>query len=113
MAKNLIPNSVYQTLRVVFPSAMADDAELRLNLTLDVKDGVAIGMSGGGIYEGEKYIGSFYGLCGFAHDVTGEKKEAVDALLSDLSDTLAESYGVPLPAQMEEPAHEEPTGEGE
>lgn len=104
----LIPTTVYQTISLAFPSEKADDNVIRATFALDVKNNIGIGLSGGGLWKGLNYIGSFDGFIGFAHNVEGEDKEAVDALLADLSVALNEAYGVPLPTSgdMPEPGRE-------
>lgn len=92
-----VSSTVYQTISLTFPSAKADDGKIRVSFALDVKDGVGIGLSGGGVWKGEQYIGSFDGFCGFVHNVSGEDAPAVDAVLSELSTALESEYGVPAP----------------
>lgn len=94
---NLSIGTTYQTLSMSF----GDESGLHLSFTLDVKDGIGVGFSGGAVWDGEDYIGSFDGLSGFAHNVEGERADAVTALLSDLSDALEENYGVPKPVVIE------------
>lgn len=102
MAKNLISGTVYQTMEMAFPSAKKNDGVLRALFTLDTKNGIAISLSGGGIFKGDSYIGSFDGFVGFTHNVVNEDKEAVDTLLEELSETLTEAFGVPaVPKNIE------------
>ena len=108
----LTPSTVYQTISMAFPSAKANDGVIRASFALDVKDNIGIGLSGGGIFKGLDYIGSFDGLVGFAHNVTGADKDAVDALLAELSVALHEAYGVPLPITDEVDAPQD-NGSGE
>lgn len=104
MTNNLISGTVYQTMEMSFPSAKENDGVLRALFTLDTKNGIAISLSGGGIFKGDSYIGSFDGFVGFVHNVAGEDKEAVDVLLEDLSEALTESFGVPaIPKNIENP----------
>ena len=105
----LKPKTIYQTISMEFPSEIVDDGEIRLSFALDVKNEDAIGLSGGGVWKGVEMIGSFDGFVGFAHNVTGEDKPAVDALLHDLSEALTEEYNVP---PVEEPTPEEEEGSG-
>ncbi len=98
----LISETVYQTISMVFPSAKRNDGKIRVSFALDVKDGVAVGMSGGGVWKGNEYIGSFYGLIGFCHSVVGENAEAVDSVLAELSSALESDYGVPAPVVGED-----------
>lgn len=98
----LVPETVYQTISMAFPSAKKNDGKIRVTFALDVKDGIAVGMSGGGVWKGNDYIGSFYGLVGFCHNVVGENASAVDKVLSDLSAALEADYGVPAPISGEE-----------
>lgn len=110
---NLITGNQFQVLQMTYPSAVADDNVLRAKFTLDVKNGKGVALSGGGIFKGETYIGSFDGLCGFAHNVSGVDKEAVDALLESLSDVLYEEYQVEKPQEIVEdvkPQEEENNG---
>ena len=110
---NLVTGNLFQVLQLTYPSAIAADTTLRVKFTLDVRNGKGVALSGGGIFKGENYIGSFDGLCGFAHNVTGEDKEAVDALLSDLSDVLFEEFQVEKPQEIVEevkPQEEENNG---
>lgn len=110
----LIPSTVYQTISMEFPSAKANDGVIRASFALDVKNNIGIGLSGGGVWKGLNYIGSFDGLIGFVHNVTGPDKEAVDTMLGELSEALHEAYGVPLPTDGEEPLRgEEPAEEVE
>lgn len=111
----LIPTTTYQTISFCYPSEKADDNVIRASFALDVKNNVGIGLSGGGLWKGLDYIGSFDGFIGFAHNVEGEDKEAVDALLADLSVALNEAYDVPLPTSgdMPEPRAEEAPAENE
>ena len=109
----LVPETVYQTISMVFPSAKKNDGKIRVSFALDVKDGIAVGMSGGGVWKGNDYIGSFYGLVGFQHNVIGENAAAVDTLLADLSAALEEDYGVPHLPATEEPELETLGGEAE
>lgn len=94
---NLSTKTSYQSLSMSF----GDEPGLHLTFTLDVKDGIGVGFSGGAVWDGENYIGSFDGLMGFAHNIEGERADAVTALLSDLSDALEENYGVPKPVVIE------------
>lgn len=87
---------------MTFPSEMADDNVIRASFVLDVKDGVGTSVNNGGLWKGTRYIGSFDGLVGFAHNVLGEDREGVDALLDDLSQALHDQYKVPLPELPEE-----------
>lgn len=106
----LKPKTIYQTISMEFPSEIVDDGEIRLSFALDVKNEDAIGLSGGGVWKGAKMIGSFDGFVGFAHNVTGEDKPAVDALLHDLSEALTEEYNVPpvvMPELEPEPEEEQ------
>lgn len=111
---NLITGNQFQVLQMTYPSAVADDNVLRVKFTLDVKNGKGVALSGGGIFKGENYIGSFDGLCDFAHNVSGADKEAVDALLESLSDVLYDEYQVEKPQEIEverpEPQEEENNG---
>ena len=121
----LIPTTTYQTISFCYPSEKADDNVIRASFALDVRNNVGIGLSGGGLWKGLAYIGSFDGFIGFAHNVEGEDKPAVDALLADLSVALNEAYDVPLPTSGEEPtpraeeapaeneSNEETSGNGE
>lgn len=121
----LIPTTTYQTISFCYPSEKQDDNVIRASFALDVKNNVGIGLSGGGLWKGLAYIGSFDGFIGFAHNVEGEDKAAVDALLADLSVALNEAYDVPLPTSGEEPtpraeesaseneSNEETSGNGE
>ena len=45
-----VSSTVYQTISLTFPSAKADDGKIRVSFALDVKDGVGIGLSGGGVW---------------------------------------------------------------
>lgn len=105
--KQLIQNSISAVMQMAFPSALADDSTLRAVFSLEVRDGVALNLWGGGIYQGREFVGSFSGLMGFNHNVIGEKKAAVETLLADLQVAL-EDYGVPNPADMEAPEEPEP-----
>ena len=106
MAKKLVQNNISAVISMAYPSALADDNDLRLVFTLEVRDGVAIGLWGGGIFQGRNFVGSFSGLIGFNHDVIGERLVAVEALLVELQDIRDEEYGVPKPVEI-------PEGEGE
>lgn len=103
----LIPTTTYQTISFCYPSEKADDNVIRASFALDVRNNVGIGLSGGGLWKGLAYIGSFDGFIGFAHNVEGEDKPAVDALLADLSVALNEAYDVPLPTSGDMPEPEE------
>ena len=106
----LKPKTIYQTISMEFPSEKANDGEIRVSFALDVKNDTAIGLSGGGIWKGLDLIGSFDGFVGFAHNVTGADKEAVDEVLHDLSEALTEEYNVPpvvVPELEPEPEPEE------
>ena len=103
----LIPTTTYQTISFCYPSEKQDDNVIRASFALDVRNNVGIGLSGGGLWKGLAYIGSFDGFIGFAHNVEGEDKPAVDALLADLSVALNEAYDVPLPTSGEEPTPEQ------
>ena len=105
--KQLIQNSISAVMQMAFPSALADDSTLRAVFSLEVRDGVALNLWGGGIYQGREFVGPFSGLVGFNHNIVGEKKEAVEALLADLQVAL-EDYGVPNPAALEAPEEPEP-----
>lgn len=96
-----VSSAVYQTISMTFPSAMSDDGEIRVSFALDVRDGVAIGLSGGGVWKGKEFIGSFDGFSGFAHNVVGDDAEVVSEVLSDLSSALEEEFGVPAPISIE------------
>lgn len=98
----LVSNTVYQTISMTFPSAKADDGAIRVSFALDVKDGVGIGLSGGGVWKGEQFIGSFDGFSGFAHNVTGEDAAAVDSVLAELSEALESEFGIPAPVVVSE-----------
>lgn len=97
--------TIYETVSVDF----GPENGIHLSFALDIRDGVAIGISGGGIFNRENYIGSFDGLVGFAHNVSGKNKEAVDALLDELSSVLEDEYGIPSSGSepIEEPTNEE------
>lgn len=112
MAKKLVQSNISQVISMAYPSALADDNELRLVFTLEVRNGTAIGLWGGGIYQGRDYVGAFSGLIGFNHDVIGERREAVETLLGELQDILDEDYGVPKPVEMPE-GEPEPEGDGD
>lgn len=105
----LKPKTIYQTISMEFPSEKANDGEIRVSFALDVKNDTAIGLSGGGVWKGLELIGSFDGFVGFAHNVTGADKEAVDEVLHDLSEALTEEYNVPpvvVPELEPEPEEE-------
>lgn len=91
-----------------FPSRRSDDSVIRAMFTLDVKEGKAIGLSGGALWKGFSYLGSFDGFVGFQHNVSGADSAAADAVLEALSAALHEQYDVPLPdAGIDEPEHPE------
>jgi len=109
----LKPKNVYQTISMEFPSDKADDGAIRVSFALDVHNDTAIGLSGGGVWKGLTLIGSFDGFVGFAHNVQGPDKEAVDALLHELSEALTEEYGVPpVQTEVDEPSEPEDEGSG-
>jgi len=97
----LKPKDIYQTISMDFPSERADDNEIRVSFALDVHNDTAIGLSAGAVWKGLAYIGSFDGFVGFAHNVEGEDKPAVDAVLHDLSEALTEEYNVPPVPEVE------------
>lgn len=99
--KNFITTNQVQILQLVFPSAVKEDNTLRAKFTLDVLNGKGVALSGGGLFKGEKYIGSFDGLGGFAHNVKGADKEGVEALLDNLSDALEREFGIEKPKKIE------------
>jgi hypothetical protein len=116
MEKQLVQSNISQVISMAYPSALADDNELRLVFTLEVRNGTAIGLWGGGVYQGRNYVGAFSGLIGFNHDVIGERREAAEALLGELQDILEEDYGVPKPVQLpegEESPEEDPESPAE
>lgn len=104
----LVPTTTYQTISFCYPSEKRDDGQIRVSFALDVRNNAGIGLSGGGVWKGMTYIGSFDGFVGFAHNVKGDDAAAVDLLLRNLSIDLHEAYGVPLPdTSVEEPLPEE------
>lgn len=93
----LVQEEVFQAIQISYPSRRADDNALRAVFTLNVKDGAAIAMSGGAIWKGFSYIGSFDGLVGFQHNISGADAAAADELLANLSIALSERYVLPIP----------------
>ncbi len=93
----LIQEEVYQTIQMCFPSRRSDDSVIRAMFTLDTKEGKAIALSGGALWKGFSYLGSFDGFVGFQHNVSGADSAAADAVLEALSAALHEQYDVPLP----------------